>query len=332
MSKIKIHILYSFKEGSWGGGNQFLKALKKYLEKNGLYAEEPDNADVVLFNSHHQLKELLSIKKKMQNKIFIHRVDGPISLYRGRDYYIDETIFSFNNTVADGTIFQSKWSKNESYKLGMKNNMFETVIMNAPDIDIFHPSLEEKKERRGEKVKLIATSWSDNPRKGFDIYEFLDKNLDFSQYSMTFVGRSQINFKNINHIDPVPSIELANILRNHDIFITGSQHEPCSNSLIEALHCGLPAVVRNSGSNPEIVGNNGKIFNDVKDVLKAIDEVTEKMSNYKKNIELPDINTIGNAYYSFCLSIFEAVASNLYKVKSYNRFKYFKLLLKSKKL
>ena len=32
---MKIHILHEFIGGAWGGGNQFLKALREYLKVNG---------------------------------------------------------------------------------------------------------------------------------------------------------------------------------------------------------------------------------------------------------------------------------------------------------
>lgn len=59
---MKIHILYNFKDGAWGGGNQFLKALQKYFIKGGFYTESPEDADVILFNSHHELKSVLKLK------------------------------------------------------------------------------------------------------------------------------------------------------------------------------------------------------------------------------------------------------------------------------
>ena len=48
---MKIHILYLFKDGPWGGGNQFLKALRNEFIKMNFYEEIPEKADVILFNS-----------------------------------------------------------------------------------------------------------------------------------------------------------------------------------------------------------------------------------------------------------------------------------------
>ena len=51
----KIHILFKFIEGPYGGGNQFLKALRDYFNEIGIYSEKPEEADIILFNSHHCL-------------------------------------------------------------------------------------------------------------------------------------------------------------------------------------------------------------------------------------------------------------------------------------
>jgi glycosyltransferase involved in cell wall biosynthesis len=314
---MKIHILYNFKEEAWGGGNQFLKALRKYFVKKGCYAESPNDADVILFNSHHELKSVLRLKIKRPQTIFIHRVDGPIHYTRGRDRETDKIIFDFNQSIADGTVFQSKWSRNKSYELGMKKNEFETVIINAPDSEIFYP--QKNKKRQGEKIKLIATSWAPNIRKGFDIYKFLDENLDFDRYEITFVGRSPIKFKRIEYIPPQPSERLAEILREHDTFITASVNDPCSNALIEALHCGLPSVARNDGGHPEIVGEAGELFGDKRDVLDAIEKVAQNYEYYRDRIKMLTMEAIGKSYCEFTDRIYQDYLSGEYMPKQVNK-------------
>jgi len=260
MKDIKINILYNFQKGPWGGANQFLKALRREFQKMGIYEKDPNKAQCILFNSHHNVENLLILKLKNPQKIFIHRVDGPISEYRNKDFEIDKMIYFFNDLIADGTIFQSDWSKKENFRLGMKKNMYETTIANAPDPDIFNKRNKIKFDD-ARKIKLISISWSPNWNKGFKIYQFLDENLDFSRYKMTFIGNSPLKFKNIEWIKPVDSKKLAEYLKRHDIYIVASKNDPCSNSLIEALNCGLPAVALNDGGHPEIVRNGGELFN-----------------------------------------------------------------------
>ena len=47
---MKINILFNFKNEAFGGGNQFLKALRKEFEKRKIYDEDYKKADVILFN------------------------------------------------------------------------------------------------------------------------------------------------------------------------------------------------------------------------------------------------------------------------------------------
>jgi glycosyltransferase involved in cell wall biosynthesis len=311
-----IHILYKFTAGPWGGGNQFLKALQGYFRDNEIYSEDPKNADMILFNSHHSLKEVYNIKKKYPEKILIHRIDGPIFYVRGKDELIDEIIFQANRIFADGTIFQSNWSRQKNYELGLSRNLNERVIINAPDPKIFNR--EGKKPFAKKKIRLIATSWSTNIRKGFDIYKFLDNNLDFDRYEMTFVGNSRIKFKNIEWIKPVPNQEVARLLKEHDIYVIASRSDPCSNALIEGLHCGLPAVAKNDGGHPDIICKAGELFEDTTDVLTAIEMVSNDLLRYQEQIKLSTLNEVGKEYYNFAQSIYNEYLKGNYCSKDVN--------------
>ncbi len=313
----KIHILYRFKEGPWGGGNQFLKSLKKYFVSRDYYVNLPKDADVILFNSHQEVKSVLKLKRKYPKKVFIHRVDGPIAYTRNNDLETDKIIFSFNQAIANGTIFQSKWSQDKSYEQGIKRNSFETVITNAPDPKIFYP--QKSKKLQCKKIKLIATSWSSNAKKGFDIYDFLDKNLDFDKYEMTFVGNSPIKFKQIQQVLPQPSYKLAEILRQHDIFITASRNDPCSNALIEGLHCGLPSIARNDGGHPEIIDEAGELFEDEQNILNAIENVAQNYPHYHDKIKMATMEDVGKMYYEFVDQIYRCCLNGTYNPKQINK-------------
>jgi len=302
LEKPKVHILFSFHKGPWGGGNQFLKGLRDYFISKGIYAHEPQSADIILFNSHHLVEVVCRVLRKYPDKIMVHRVDGPLAMVRGTDSVVDRGIFKLNDFIAEGTVFQSKWSQRECIRMGMKEPNCSTIITNAPKHDVFFRKRDNK--TIGGKIKLIANSWSANPRKGFDIYFFLDKHLDFHRYKMTFVGNSPKRYNNIRQLQAMKSEQLADEIRKNDIFITASINDPCSNSLIEALHCGLPAVVRDSGGHPEILGKGGTTFTGVDDVCKAIDIVAAKYSDFAMNIAVPSIEETGERYYLFMKQIF----------------------------
>lgn len=281
---MKIKILYEFKEGPYGGVNQFLKALKLCFEKDGLYTTNIEEADAVLFNSSNNVREVIQAKIQYPNKIFIQRIDGPTKLYSRRASDTRDIVTNLMNYyIADATIFQSDYSRNANKIRGLKHNDFEITIKNAPDESLFykHPNKELK---AGEKVKIVATSWSSNWNKGFEVYQFLDDFLDYNQYEMYFIGNSPIKFNNIIHLQPMKTAQVADFIRESDIYITASQKDPCSNSLIEAIFCGIPVIAFRDGGHPELVGEQGELFDRKEEIPLLLDKIVENYSDYiKKN-------------------------------------------------
>ena len=110
---MKLHILTELQDGARGGGNQFQKALRGYLQERESYAEEIEKTDAVLANNHlcgRRLWEVFQLKRHNSNIIVLHRVDGPISIVRNNpeQLIVDKSIMLFNERFADGTIFQSE--------------------------------------------------------------------------------------------------------------------------------------------------------------------------------------------------------------------------------
>jgi len=320
----KIHILFKIYDKPTGGGNQFLRSLKNFLQTIDAYEENVEKADAVLFNSHQYVEIVSKLKQKYPYKLFVHRIDGPIRLYNNLDDKRDLIVNTFNKMISDATIFQSEWSKKQNHNMGLEQNNFETVIQNAPDPLIFN---KEKKEPFSSKrrIRLIATSWSSNIKKGFHIYEWLDNNLDFEQYDMTFVGNSPISFKRINHINSLTSKNLSELLKKNDIFITASQKDPCSNSLIEAMHCGLPALALKDGGHIKLVGTGGELFEKVSEIPYCLEKIVKYYSEYQRNISLPGMDTIGRLYYTFIESLLLEIHNKRYQPKELSRKNYYKL-------
>lgn len=298
---LKINILYPFKVGPYGGANQFLKALKVAFEASGNYTDSIKNADVILFNASpvaykHLVTKCLNIKRKYPNKYFFMRMDGPIHISRKNDFHYDEAFYLFDNLMADGTIFQSNWSKNNCLNTGMSLNKNNKVILNGVNPNIFY---KKTKESAKKKLKIIASSWSNNFRKGFMVYKWLDANLDFEQYQMTFIGNSPIPFQNISHQPPIHSSKLADVLRENHIYLTASMNDPCSNALIEALSCGLPALAFKDGGHPEILKTGGELFVDKDEIIPLLEKIKENYRFYSNQIPDYSIEIAANKYFTF---------------------------------
>ena len=224
----------------------------------------------------------------------VHRVDGPIGVYRGFDDGTDRHIFELNSELADATVFQSRYSLEKHRELGLELRE-PVVIPNAPDPAVFNAE-GRAEPRPGEPVRLITTSWSDNPRKGADLIAELERGLDPARFQLTFVGRSPVDFQHARVVLPVPSAEVARLLREHHIFVFASLNEACSNSLLEALACGLPALYVDSGSNAEVVGDGGLPFRDAAEAATRLDELVERWAELHAAIRVPSLAETADRY------------------------------------
>ncbi len=291
-----LSIFHQFAPPPSGGGHQFLRAFWHEAESAGFTVENnriSRTTRACLFNSYNFDENRLR-RLRRASVLFVHRVDGPIDVYRGRIEGIDRKIWQLNQSFADKTIFQSKYSLEKHLALGMefKNPI---IAINAVDADIFN-SKNRLPFSEDRKIRLIATSWSDNPNKGAAVYAWLDEHLNWERFEFLFVGRSPVKFRNIKMVNPVPSIELAKYLKQSDIYITASQNDPCSNSLLEALSCGAPALYLKSGGHPEIVKNSGLGFDDAEEIPGLLTKLIDQYSYYQSQIDVPTLKSTGKIY------------------------------------
>ena len=279
-----------------GGGHQFLRALIGELERRGLHVEVnrlSAGTPACLFNSfNYDIARLRRFARPGCR--MVHRVDGPIGVYRGYDDGTDRAIAAVNAELADSTVLQSRYSFEKHAELGL--HLREPVVIpNTVDPAIFHPS-PDRPPVRGRKVRVIATSWSDNARKGADTLAWLDRHLDRERYDLTFVGRAPRPFERIRVVGPVASEEVARLLRDHDVYLAPSRDDPCSNALLEALACGLPAVYLDSGGHPELVGGAGLPYHEDEEIPSVLDRLSRELEERRAAITVPPLATVADRY------------------------------------
>jgi glycosyltransferase involved in cell wall biosynthesis len=293
-----IAMFFDFKTGPYGGGNQFLKALWGDLERRQLRLENntiSPATQACLYNSYNfdfqRLRRMARLGCRM-----IHRVDGPLTVYRGSNDDSDQRIWQINQELADATIFQSHYSLEMHRQMGLEFKS-PRVIMNAADPAIFHSHGRIPLDK-SRKIRLVAASWSDNLNKGAPILKWIENHLDWERFELTFIGRSPIQFERISMLPPLPSLQLAELFRQSDIYIAPSRHDPCSNALIEALSCGLPTLYLNSGGHPEIVGEAGLGFDSETNVLDLLEQLVVEYEMRQSMISVPTIGEVADAYLS----------------------------------
>jgi len=286
-----VAISHKLRPPPYGGSNQFLLALRGELRRRGLRVTDgqvPRRARSVLLHSY-----LVDVRRRPAGRV-VHRVDGPIGLYRGADDGADRRIVEINRELADATILQSRYSLEAHCELGLELRD-PVVIPNAVDPEIFHPPAESP-PLRGRRVRVVATSWSDNPRKGSETYAWLARSIDRERYELTFVGRSAVPVEAEVVLPPLPSDELAEVLRRQDLYITASLHDPCSNALLEALACGLPALYSRSGGHPELVGEAGLGFDEREELPELLDRLVAELDERRAAIRVPSLTDVADRY------------------------------------
>ncbi|TML72468.1 MAG: glycosyltransferase family 4 protein [Actinobacteria bacterium] len=291
-----LALFHEFAPAPTGGGHQFLRALVSELERRGVAVELnriSRATPACLFNSFNfdfrRLRRFARPGCRM-----VHRLDGPIGVYRGFDDGTDARIAQVNGELADATVVQSQFSLEAHRELGIELRE-PVVIANAVDPAIFHPPA-ARDPLDARKARLIAVSWSDNPNKGAEVFAWLDENLDWERYEMSFVGRSPAAFLRIRVRGPVPSRELANELRRHDVYVAASRNDPCSNALLEALACGLPAVYLASGGHPELVGDGGLPFVSAEEVPEVLERLLGEVDDRRGAIRVPSLEQVADRY------------------------------------
>ncbi len=155
--------------------------------------------------------------------------------------------------------------------------------------------------------------------KGYLEYKQLDDFLNSEKYTdlfeFTFIGNKpkDIKFNNIKVLEPLEGKNLANELKQHDIYITASENEPSGNHHMEGALCGLPILYKNSGATSEYSKDYGVSY-EIESFFESLDSIKENYDNfvYKLN-EYPydffnaanDLDQIFNEIYDKKLEIIE---------------------------
>lgn len=295
-ARADVAFFHEFAPPPYGGGNQFLVALKGELERRGLEIEVnriSGKTPACLVNSFNFDFRRLRRFDRPGCRV-VHRVDGPIGVYRGFDDGTDARISAINGELADATIVQSTFSLEAHRSLGIEL-VAPVVVHNAVDPVIFHPP-PAREPLSGRKVRLIATSWSDNPNKGGETLAWLDRALDRDRFELTLLGRFHGDFEHARLLSPVPSYGVAEELRRHDLYVAASRNDPCSNALLEALACGLPAAYLDSGGHPELVGGAGLPFTTPGELPDVLERLADEIDTRRAAIRVPVLAEVAGRY------------------------------------
>lgn len=291
-------IFHDFATPPAAGAHQTLRAILREIERRGVQVERnvlTPSTRACLFNSFNfDFDRLRLLARRAPGVRMVHRVGAVTSLYRGFDDGTDARVAAVNRELAHATIAISRATIEMYRSIGIEL-VDPRVVYNGTDPEIFH-RLGRAPFDRLRKTRLIAVSWSDNPRKGGPTFKWLDEHLDFDRYEFTFVGNTAERFENIVHVPPVPPRELADLLRAHDVFVTATEHDAYSNALVEALCCGLPAVYLRSGGSEEAVKDAGFGFSEREEIPALLEKLVDEYEARQARISLPTLGEVADGY------------------------------------
>ena len=219
---------------------------------------------------------IIGYKLRKQVPYIIALRGSDVPGYSSRLKILDKIVFSSLSKLvwknAKFVITNSEGLK----KLALKTfNTKIDVIYNGVDVDEFKPL---KNKKIGKKIKLISTGRLIE-RKGYNyLIEALKVN---NNIELTLIGEGNLkkeledlakkNKVNVKFLGRVNHKLISNYLRNADIFILPSLNEGMSNSILEAMACGLPIITTDVGGSKELIKDNGFI-------VKKADSETLKYS------------------------------------------------------
>ena len=294
-----------------------------------------------LFDPRADFKLYLIKKKKdiFFNKDFFLRVDGLYLDKFNRKFQSDKLNNEIFNSIdkAKGLIFISHYSKKIVEKMHKKIINPNIIIHNSVDTSQFLNKGENLRKRLGlndcDRVIVTSASWRRHKRlkESIELLKILNSENNKYRYKLLVLGKTddqKILQEDTIYTGHIAHYNLPAYYRSGDIYLQLSWIEPCGNTQIEAMSCGLPVICCNNGGIGETVirANGGKVlktdeefkfekidyynppepdFNLLKEEIK---DMFKNLNFYKQNIirEKLDIKIAANNYVNFFKKIWSS--------------------------
>lgn len=244
---MKIH-LAKYDPNGIGGGWSFARNFAKIMKDN--LSEYPE-ADIYFITSASMVSREEVIKAKQDGKKIVLRVDNIIKNSRNRNTGM--TRMKDFAEWADLVVFQSNFAARllNTYLEIPQNEFKGTVILNSVDQDIFNVHGRQDIDTfRPDARRYLFSKYSSDPTKNWDIARISFQEIKEPEKSLTLIGRfeggvEEYNFdfyqdEKVNYLGMITDPNsIAQIYKNSDVFLYSYFQDACSQTLIEAISCGL---------------------------------------------------------------------------------------------
>ncbi len=281
-----------FETSAKGGPGIFLNRLRAEMESLGAFSTS--GADVWLQLSHKPLSPDRPSGSKLMMRTAggyyyrhyllkkpallplpwpLHWIDSRISQRRNDRL---NALIRENLALADGIVFQTEFTRRMVQHFVLQTPPGE-IILNGVDVQHFSPPAES--DRVGKKGLDILVSHQFRPHKRLhDVVRLVARlrlALPQSQPITLHVlgGDSRNAFAQAKTVidregmeDVVkfwglqPPESLPDFYRRCDLMIALPLWDPCPNTVVEAVSCGLPVITTSAGGIPEIIGPAGRVI------------------------------------------------------------------------
>ena len=279
---------YPFGNKAHGGSDVFVRRLTESIISQKLAKIGRTKFpfyDIALFKVN---------SKSLYNRPFVLRVDGIYFDTKntvGNTEKLNAGIFS-SIDKSDGVIFISEFSKKMVEKFHRKILKPNVVIHNTVDTSIFTPDGPNFRSELNfsKDVRVIITSahWRRHKRLKETVMLFNKiRRASKCAWKLLVLGGNPdyvVEDKDVIYVGEVNPDELPSWYRTADLYVHLAWIEPCGNTQIEAMACGLPIVCTNNGGIGEtIIKANGGIVSNADEQyrLEKLDYYNPPEPNYE---------------------------------------------------
>jgi len=263
---MKIHLVNDSKQG-FGGGWTFMRNIEKGLAGKASVTSL-EESDVVLVSGATMVSRDTVDHAKSLGKKLVLRVDNIPRNSRNRNTGTSR-LLDFARK-ADAVVYQSQWAKDYVQPFIQKDGR---VILNGCDTDVFNTTGAKHQFSGGQPVYLYSRFSRDETKRWEEAwYRYQIVQRQTPRAKLVIVGsfseeQVQYNFdfymnENIEYMGVVADPQvMAEIYRGADYFTMTYYNDACSNTLIEAICCGMSIVmVSLTGGTPEILQSDPSHF------------------------------------------------------------------------
>ena len=294
--------------GPWGGSSVFVSQWVRLLKGRGYRVgyDLSGRVDVVvvvdprddLQSKAFGMDEIRGYRERHPQTRVLHRVNECDQ--RKATGFMD-ALLAKANAVADYTVFISEWVRDYHAARWFDVKKPHSCIYNGADPRVFHP-VGAAVHRNEQPFRLVTHHWSDNPLKGFDVYERVDRLIADGQLpgvEFWVIGRwpKNLQWKAARTFPATSGTALASLLRQCHAYLTASRWEPCGMHHVEGAQCGLPLIYHEDGGGIVEAGRKyGVGFKE--DVASAIRECRDRYSELRDRLlsEMPSGDRMCLAY------------------------------------